>query len=51
MAKHPAARLVQHEIAQGLVPGDPAGLVPDGVAGGRGDAADDDIADFTLGMA
>ena len=50
MAEDAAAGLVQHEVAQGLVPGDPAALRPDRVAGGRGDAADDDIADLAFRM-
>ncbi|MOA37098.1 hypothetical protein D3C78_1586700 [compost metagenome] len=51
MAEHAAARLVEDEVAQGLVAGDPARLLPDSGAGRRGDATDDDVADFTFGMA
>ncbi len=51
MAEDAAARLVQHEAAQGVVAGDEAGLLPERVAGGRGDAADDDVADLALGVA
>jgi hypothetical protein len=44
-------RLVEHEVAQGFILGDPARLRPDGLAGRRRHPADDHIADFTFGMA
>jgi hypothetical protein len=50
MPEDAAARFIQHEIAQGLVAGDPGPLVPQGVAGRGRNAADDDVADFALGM-
>ena len=40
MSEHAAAGLVQHEAAERLVAGDEAGLLPERVAGRRGDAAD-----------
>ena len=46
-----AARLVQDEVAQGLVRSDEARLRPERLAGRRCDAADDDIAHLALGMA
>ena len=46
-----AARLVQDELAQAAVGRDPPGLLPQRVAGRRGHATDDHIADFALGMA
>ena len=51
MPEHAAARLVEHEIAQGLVAGDEARLLPERRAGRRRDAADDDVADLALGVA
>ncbi len=51
MAEHAAVRLLQHEIAQGIVGGDGARLRPDGIARRRRDPAHDDITDLTLGMA
>ncbi len=51
MPEHPAARLVQHEVAQALVTGNPARLLPDGLAGRRRDAANDHVAHLALGMA
>jgi hypothetical protein len=51
MAEHPATGLVEDEVAQGLVLGDPARLFPHRGAGWRRDAADDDIADFAFGVA
>ena len=48
--EHPAPRLVQHEVSQPPVRGDPAGLRPERVAGGRQDAAHDDVADLALGV-
>ena len=50
MPEHPAAWLVQHEIAQGLILGNPFALFPDGITGGRGHAADDDIPHLAFGM-
>lgn len=50
MAEHPAARFVQHEVAQGLVLRNPAALFPDGVTGRRHHTADDHVADLALGM-
>ena len=50
MAKDAAARLVQDEVAQGIVAGDPAALLPDRVARRGRDAADDDVAHLALGM-
>ena len=50
VAEDAAARLVEDEVAQGLVLGDPAALLPDRLAGRRQDAADDDVADLALGM-
>ena len=49
--EHSAARLVQHEIAQRFVLRDEARLLPDRVAGRRGDAADDDVAHFAFRVA
>ncbi|MNH17226.1 hypothetical protein D3C79_768890 [compost metagenome] len=51
VAEHAAAWLIEDEVAQGLVAGDPARLLPDGGAGGRGDAADNDVTDFAFGVA
>ena len=51
VAEDSAPRLVQHEAAQRLVAGDEAGLLPERVAGRRGDAADDDIAHLAFRMA
>ncbi|MNT86992.1 hypothetical protein D3C71_2046190 [compost metagenome] len=51
MAKHPAARFVEYEVAQGLVLGDPARLFPYRGAGWRCNAADDHVADFAFSMA
>ena len=51
MAKHAAARFVEHEVAQGFVLGDPARLFPHGGAGRWGDTADDHVADFAFGVA
>jgi len=50
MTKHAAPRFVEHEIAQGPVPGNECALFPQGVAGRRRDASDNHIADFALGM-
>ena len=51
MAKHAAARLIEHEVAQPLILGDPARLFPEGLAGRYRDAANDDIANLALGVA
>ncbi len=48
MAEHAATRLVQHEVAQGLVTGDEARLLPHCIARRRGHATDDDITDFAF---
>ena len=48
--EYAAARLVQDKTAQGLIVRDPARLLPDCFARGRGHAADDDIADLAFGM-
>ena len=51
VAEDPAARLVEQEVPQGPVLGDPARLGPEGLARRRRDAADHDVADLALGMA
>ena len=51
MPEHPAARLVEQELAQGAVAGDEARLLPQRLARRGRDAADDHIADFALGVA
>jgi hypothetical protein len=50
MAENAAARFVQHEIPQGLILGNEAALLPDGVAGRWGDTADNHVAHFAFGM-
>ena len=50
MPEHAAARFVQHEVPQGLVLGDEGALRPERLARRRGDAADDDVADFAFRM-
>ena len=51
VAEDAAARLVEDEVAQRLVAGDEARLLPERVARRRRDAADDDVADLAFGMA
>ncbi len=51
VTEHPAARFVEHEIAQGFILGDPARLFPHRGTRRRGDAADNHIADLTFGVA
>ena len=50
MAKDTPARLVQHEITQCLILGNPCALLPQGIAGWWGDAAYDNIAHFAFGV-
>ncbi len=51
MTEHAAARLVEHEGAQGAVACDKARLLPERFAERRRNAADNDVADFAFGMA
>jgi hypothetical protein len=46
-----ATRLVENEIAQGLVARDEARLLPQGFARRGRDATDDHVADLAFGMA
>ncbi len=48
--EYTAAGLVQHQVTQALIAGNPAGLLPQARARRRIDAADDNVADFALGM-
>lgn len=50
MAENPAARLVQDEVAQALVAGDPTALLPDRLARRGCYAANDYVADLSFGM-
>lgn len=51
MTKHPAARFVQHKVAQGLVLCDVRSHVPQGLARWWYNTTDDDVANLTLSMA
>jgi hypothetical protein len=51
VAENPSPRLVEHEVPQGFIGGDPARLFPDRIAWRRRDAANDHIADLAFGMA
>ena len=51
VTKYAPTRLLQDEVAQGLVARDEARLFPDGLARRWRHAADDDVADFPLGVA
>jgi hypothetical protein len=48
--EHPSSRLVQEEISQVLVPGNPSGLFPYSVSGWRRDAADNNITDLAFSV-
>ena len=50
VAEHPAARLVEYEVAQGFIPGNPARLLPHRGTRWRCHAADNHVADFALGV-
>ena len=50
MPEHATARLIQHEVAQGLIPRDETALFPDRIARRGQDAAHDDITHLALGM-
>ena len=47
----PPPRLVEHEVAEVLVPVDPPGLLPQRVPRRRGDPSHDHVADLPFGVA
>ncbi len=51
MLKHTAPWFIQNELAQRLIIFNPAGLLPDTVTRRLGNAADNDVSNFTFSMA
>jgi hypothetical protein len=48
--KNSSARFIEHEITKGAVASDETGLLPQAVAGGRCDAANDNVPDLSFGV-
>jgi hypothetical protein len=51
MAKNAAPGFIEEEVAQTLIPGNPAGLFPDRFARRRCDTTDNDVTYFPFSMA
>ena len=51
MPKNSATRFIENEIAKSTVTGNETGLLPQAIARGRRNTADDNVADLPFGVA